>query len=117
MTYRLFTSPRGFSNEGTVYEFADRPARDAAFAHLRDIGYADGNRYFRKITEKETRAKLKGDAATESNVCVKTLVPDYAGWTGAAAFAYSFNPPEDLITLDDDERAFLLWARSGEAVS
>lgn len=69
MIYRLFVSPRGFANEGTIYEFQGRSARDAAFAHLMDIGYADDpSADFHKITAKGARAKLAGDDATESYV-------------------------------------------------
>lgn len=82
MTYRLFVSPRGFANEGTIYEFDSRADRDAAYDHLGEIGYADDpDADYRKITSQSARAKIKGDAATQS----------YVGTATAREFAQDFH--------------------------
>ena len=67
-TFRLFVSPRGFANEGTIYGFANPTARDAALRIVAEcIGDDVNSRYYR-LTAAEAASKLCGDAATRSYV-------------------------------------------------
>ena len=79
MTYRLFFSPRGFANSGTIYEFDSIAERDAALAALTRL-YCDNPQVsYYPITASSARHKLTGDAATESYVHSATAT-EFAEW-------------------------------------